>query len=310
MRLKIRDLFNRVQKVKKRGVHKYKRHSYLFRGLITCEDCGGILSWETQKGNRYGRCNSYRNCIKRPYFKESELIALVSAEFDKFKLEDQRLLEYVRHAILDDHAQKVASQKSTLARFEQQLNRVNQRLRRIYLDRLDDRISIDQYDRLFKEFNEEKEEIISTQKDFLTNSDNYQEIGIVVYDLSQKAKEAFICADMEKQRKFMKLLFTKMTILDGKLNLELDLAFQILATAVRKSKSSKMALFEKAESEIFEPLKNPYSTTKNSAFRDFHPTLLAAWAKFRTYDWLASSKLLMQSNYMEASILLDYIKKG
>ncbi|MDP3941761.1 MAG: recombinase family protein [bacterium] len=66
--------FDEVQRIKvKRTNKKYLRHNHLFKGLMTCIECGGKITWEEHKQIVYGHCNHYRNCTQKKWHKEKEV---------------------------------------------------------------------------------------------------------------------------------------------------------------------------------------------------------------------------------------------
>ncbi|OYW41912.1 hypothetical protein B7Z28_01975 [Candidatus Saccharibacteria bacterium 32-45-3] len=59
------ELFQAV-KLKLSGGSQAKRtlHSPLFKGMVRCETCRGVVTWQCQKGRYYGACQRRRDCCK------------------------------------------------------------------------------------------------------------------------------------------------------------------------------------------------------------------------------------------------------
>ncbi|MCB9801666.1 MAG: recombinase family protein [Pseudomonadales bacterium] len=58
-----KEVFDKVQKLlKSKTTPTYMKHSYLFKGLIRCATCKGLITWEFHSGHRYSHCNHYNEC--------------------------------------------------------------------------------------------------------------------------------------------------------------------------------------------------------------------------------------------------------
>jgi len=69
-----KELFDGVQNIlKQKNTPKYTKHFSLLKGLIRCDECGGLITWETQKGHWYGHCNHYRNCSQKAWVRQEQL---------------------------------------------------------------------------------------------------------------------------------------------------------------------------------------------------------------------------------------------
>ena len=52
------ELYNAVQnKLGERKAAKTRRHDPLFKGQAKCQNCGGMITWQLQKGHYYGGCH-------------------------------------------------------------------------------------------------------------------------------------------------------------------------------------------------------------------------------------------------------------
>ena len=56
-----KDMFDKVQSILRRKTKNphLAKHNSLFKSKIQCENCGGMLTWYTQKGHWYGHCNNH-----------------------------------------------------------------------------------------------------------------------------------------------------------------------------------------------------------------------------------------------------------
>ena len=43
---------------------RYRQHNPVFKNLIHCTSCGGLVTWQLQKGRYYGACQRKRQSAK------------------------------------------------------------------------------------------------------------------------------------------------------------------------------------------------------------------------------------------------------
>ena len=70
------ELFNKIQHMMtSRTTPKYRKHNFLFRGLIKCAGCHNSITFEIAKGQYvYGHCNHYHECPQTTWVKEDEVV--------------------------------------------------------------------------------------------------------------------------------------------------------------------------------------------------------------------------------------------
>ena len=94
-------LFQQVQDVIN-GYHK-KPHKmaikpFIFKGLITCSNCGCVVTPEIHKGRYvYYSCTNAKKICKRVYVKEEDLVKTLSEYLDQIALSEEQIDE--RHQI-------------------------------------------------------------------------------------------------------------------------------------------------------------------------------------------------------------------
>jgi site-specific DNA recombinase len=99
-----KELFDRVQIIlKRKGVPKYRKHFPLFKGLIRCDECGGLITWETHKGHWYGACNHYRKCSQKGYVRQEKVEEQIIPYFEKLTIKNERLANWIKKALKESH---------------------------------------------------------------------------------------------------------------------------------------------------------------------------------------------------------------
>jgi len=248
-----RELFEQVEKIlNQKKTPKYNKHSYLFRGLIRCSECNGLITWEKQKGIIYGHCNGYRKCSKKKWIKENEIENRVIEKFNDFKIKNNRLTEWIKKALKESHKDETEYHNKNIDELNRRYEQIQKRLNILYDDKLDSKITIDFYNQKFNQYNKEKEEIISTIKGHSGAQTKYFQVGVNILDISQRAKEIYQDATIDEKRQLFNLVFDNLLLDKEEITFKYTEAFNILNKAIIETNSSKVLVLEKNNSEIFE----------------------------------------------------------
>lgn len=270
-----KELFDRVQEIlKRKTTPKYRKHFFLFKGLIRCAECEGKISWEPHKGIIYGHCNHYRNCSQTIWVKEWEVEDQLVEVFSSLQIKNTRLVEWIRKALKESHQDEIEYHSSALNELNQKYGQIQRRLDNLYDDKLDEKITKEFYERKFRQYSEEKESIAQAIEKHSQASTKYFELGINVYELSQKAKEIYLKASQEEKRQLINLVFDKLSLNEGKLSFNYSKPFEILSEAVEITNSSKVLNLAKSPAKIFEPTEKLVNKRKTVSSRDDFAHLL------------------------------------
>ncbi len=270
-----KELFDRVQEILKgKSTPKYSKHLYLFKGLIKCAECGGKITWEKQKGIIYGHCNHYRNCSQKTWVKEPELEKQILGTFDKFRLKNHRLAEWIKNALKESHKDEIDYHSNALHELNQRNKQIQNRLDKLYDDKIDEKINKEFYEKKLKQYTEEKEDILESIKRHSEANDKYFDLGMNIYELSQKTNIIYQKAKQEEKRQLISLIFDNLQLNKGKLSFNYTKAFEILSMAVKTTNSSKVTNLSKLPAKIFELEDLRVKSTKNRAFNPVFVTEL------------------------------------
>ncbi|MCB9805813.1 recombinase family protein [Candidatus Nomurabacteria bacterium] len=270
-----KKLFDKVQEIKQgKKAPKYSKHTYLFKGTFKCGECKGIITWEKQRGHVYGHCNGYRPCTKKTWYKEEEIEVQMSTLFSKLKLENKRFAEWLKKSLKESNSNEMEQREITTDTLKKDINKIERRLSVLYEDRLDERISVEDYDTKANELQNQKEELLSYIKSHSDTLNKSKELGITLFELSQKAPELYMKAEPEEKRKLASLVFNVLDIDRGQIVYEYSEPFKILARAVEVSNSSKVAKDIDSSIQIFEPEKNGSIVSPFNSLKTISPVLL------------------------------------
>lgn len=231
------ELFHQVQELLT-SPHKSKscKGMFPYTNMIACGVCGCSLTAEIKKGTYvYYHCTGARGNCKQPYIRQ-EIIESYFAEL----LENIRLPESIQAAILqglrESMREKIEYHNNLVENIDSQIRLLQNRIDQAYLDKLDNKIGEDFWQRKTSEWILEKEnlamKLVSLQKD----DTHYLENVRLMLELSENASRLFKRANSEQKRKLINLMVSNCSYAAEKLDVELKPVFRlIIETAKTKN---------------------------------------------------------------------------
>ena len=197
-------------------------------------------------------------------------------------------MKWVHKALRDSHQDEIVYHKSALDELNKRYDLILQRLDRLYDDKLDGKITEVFYQRKAKQYSEEKEEISSAIQRHSNANIKYYELGINLYELSQRSKEIYLKASKEERRQLLNLVLDKLQLNNGKLNYAFSKPFELLSNAIKETNSSKEGNSIDSPAKIFELKEIRSNDVKNRDFLPVCPVWRRRWDDFRTLKWVDS----------------------
>jgi site-specific DNA recombinase len=279
------ELFDSVQRILKGGkAAKYSKHLFLFNKLLTCSECSGGITWEKQKGLVYGHCFSRECCSKTSWIREDALEEKILPTLNDFKITSPRLQDWIRRALKESYKDEVETNTAVLNSLQEKLNLYQNRLNKLYDDKLDNKYSEDFISKKFAEYTKEKENILGEMKKYSQSSDKQRELGVNIYDLSQKASLLFSKAELEEKRNLLHMVFENLKLSNGGLVYKYNRPYEILLKAIRATQGSKMMVSVFKKDENFELGLDGAMTMKKEVSDLVYPIWLGMWDDFRTFS--------------------------
>ncbi|MCK5211631.1 recombinase zinc beta ribbon domain-containing protein [Candidatus Parcubacteria bacterium] len=228
-----RELFNNVQSQMKRKykVGQIKIHNHTFKGLIKCGDCGCLITWETQKGHHYGRCKGFKPCNEKGYIRQEEIEKTLMESFEKIKPRSDKVLNWIKKALKEAHKDKQGYSASARENLNKSRELIENRMDKIYDDKIDEVITVEYYKKRFKEYARQKEDILDQLNKMENNIKNYYEVGVEIHDLAYKARELYMSekATADDKRTLVNKIFASLKLKDKKLIAKYTPAYQFLS---------------------------------------------------------------------------------
>lgn len=261
-----KELFNVVQEriVRRTENPQYKKHFPLFKAKIKCEECGGLITWEIQKGHWYGHCNHYKKCSQKKWVRQQEVESQLFPLFDKVAPKNTRVLQWIEKAIKESHEEEINYNTTQREGFNRIIRVADQRIESAYRDKLDGTMPTTLCEKVIKESTSEKEEAIEALAKLSKGRTAYYEAGYAIHELACKAETIYKSsqATTEDKRLLLSQIFSNLTLKEDKISPNYTLAFDFLANWVPELNRT----FELQESRL--------NKTKRDISVSLRPTLL------------------------------------
>lgn len=232
------DLFERVQKelCRRRNHHGHEQtKEHLYRGMLVCGGCGHIMTPDTQKGIVYYHCTGRaRSGCRVPYASEEKIDLAISEALQRLRFDDE-VFAWVTTALKTSKEDERRYRQQQLDRLRQEVTKLQNRLDKIYDDKLDEVISAEDYDRLSVRYRKEMD-AANAQIDAHLKADRaYVDLGVKLLELAQSVGNSYLTQSPKERRKMASLVFSNCVWRDGKLVPTFRKPFDLLAVTKEKT---------------------------------------------------------------------------
>jgi site-specific DNA recombinase len=236
-----KTVFDMVKnKLESKNIPKRRKHNTLFKGLITCEECSSIITWELHKGTYYGRCKGYRNCSRKTYAKQHEIEQELLNRFETLLAPSPDIAEWTKEAIKLRHENDMAAYYATMNRMKERHTDLARRIDVAYDDRADGRITVEKYDSKVELWETEQEAILEQLSSFDDTYHARLAHNLNVLELSQRANEIYQSkTSVEDRRALLGELFSNLTLNGPSLSVEYHETVKFIAQKAEKSRALK-----------------------------------------------------------------------
>lgn len=247
-----KDLFDLVQEklsIKFGGKPKYSTHSYVFKGKMHCEECGGTIAWGLQKGQLYGYCNHFKSCSQKAGVKQYQVEDQLLPLFVQIAPKNERVLKWLESVLKESHSEEIDYNTNKRESLNKVIQIADQRIEGAYRDKLDGRMPVELCEKVIKESTQEKEDAISSLSKLTEDRTAYYEAGYSIHELALRAQDIYKSpkATLEDKRLLLSYVFLNLTLNAGIVRENYTLAFEFLLKWMPKVNST----FELAEKASF-----------------------------------------------------------
>lgn len=225
-----KELFDKCQEVMERHNKvptKYAAKPFIFRGLIVCGKCGGVVGGQIKKGKyAYYSCSGFKDC-KRVYVPEVELLKQVYSVLDGFKLSDEKI-EEITQGLKEIGENENRFYRKNVNALKAQHDKYEARIKQMYEDRLDGRITPEMYDSFLREYKEKQAELLSEMQDHSDADEQFYITANITLNIAKRAKEIFMSSEVEEKRQFLGFLLQNCVLNEKNLEFTLVSPFNLL----------------------------------------------------------------------------------
>jgi len=193
-----------------------KKHNPLFKNLITCSTCGGVVTWQLQKGRYYGSCQRLRNeCKGRKTLREDRLEELIEGMLAKLICPAPEVIEWVTEELRKRRETTSQTRTDSLKALDVQIERLQRMDSVLYDDKLAGEITRDVYQLKHEAFMSQLRELEDKRDVLVKGNENDLEQRLALLKLSQRAAELYRTRSIEQKRVIITKLFSRITYNDS-----------------------------------------------------------------------------------------------
>lgn len=214
-----KELYEKVQqRFNDHNRPKYaKDHHFAFTGLLTCSRCGCAITAEIKKEKYiYYHCTGYKGKCGNSLTREEDLIDRLGELIERIKI-DSKTISWLKEALILSNKDRAEYHEKQIELLQSQSKRLEKRLERLYIDKLDEKITEKNYNRMAREWQKENQDILKQIGKHQQANVNYYEQGIKILELSKKLYSAWKKQNNEGKREILNLVLSNCTLNAGKL---------------------------------------------------------------------------------------------
>lgn len=219
------DTRNGRTRSKKKG--KLLGKTGLYRGLIYCAECGCAFSPSKNRHKKLGRqvqSDCYYYCTnskgkhknKPKGTNDNELTKELAKKFKTMQI-PKKDLENLTKSLRESHEGKKEFTETEVKHCRKQIDLYQNRIEKAYEDKLDNRITTEQYDNLRTQWIKKKMEYEDKLERINTADKEYYVTASYLLELASRSYELFIGSEPEQKRSIIALTLQNLKIKDGKL---------------------------------------------------------------------------------------------
>ncbi len=212
-----KTLFDKVQQIKagyNKKHYKFAGLPYIYRGLIRCTYCGCMITPEKTKDYVYYHCTNYHKKHSKgtvEWLREEDITEQFAQLFKRIQI-PQDVLEEITESLKSVHQGKSEFREQQFEQLNKEKDKYAKRIENMYLDKLDRRITADEYDNLYTDFRNKIEEIDNRLSNLQKAEDDYYLTATYLLQLANKAYDLFMSSEMEQKRQLLKLTLQNLTL--------------------------------------------------------------------------------------------------
>jgi site-specific DNA recombinase len=219
---------------------------FTLTGLMTCAECKGIVGGQLKKGKYvYYSCSGYKGC-KRQYVPEATLLKQFYALLGRCTLTDKQIAD-ITDALRNAEENKSIFYERSMKQLRAEHEKFEQRVRKMYEDKLDGRITDEMYDKLLHDYKSKQAELTEQMQEHDTADQHFYVTANMMLRLAKRAKQIFKSSQADEKRQLLSFLLANSELHAKNLTFTMRSPFNVVFsqthhTTVRRERDSNPRL--------------------------------------------------------------------
>lgn len=162
-----------------------------------------------------------------PYVREEALLAQFTDMLDRFSVSDD-VLEWVINALQESFGVMRKDHDAAIWRLQVERDRLQERMKQIYIDNLDGRIEEPLFNALTKEFRDQERRVTRELELRFEANLSYMDDGVALMSIARGAQRRFMDADLNAKKHMLSAVLSNCSFRDRKLSATYRKPFDIL----------------------------------------------------------------------------------
>jgi site-specific DNA recombinase len=241
-----KELFDKCQEVSasyNKKPFQYAAKPFIFRGLVKCAKCGCGISPEskTKKSGLtfiYYSCTNYRKNCERVYVPEKELLKPVYEALQSLQMPDERIKE-ITEGLRSLGKSEANFHKANMVNLRKEYDTIQDRISKMYDDKLDGRITDEMYDTKLREYKERESELLVDMRIYSEADEEFYTTANTALNVAKRALEIFQSSEVPEKRQFLNFLLQNCQLQGKTLTFEMKKPFDLIAVSAQQATSTK-----------------------------------------------------------------------
>ena len=207
---------------------------YTFNGLMTCQRCGCSMSSYEKKGFVYMHCSKAKFNCGQAHGKEAESELQIQKIIKATSVSDE-VMNQILQDLADEHSNEQLYYKNKAETARREISRLKSRLETLYDDRLDERITLDDYDERAQKYKDEVENLEQKLLQVTTEDKSFIIDASYLLKLSRRASELFESSKPVLKNKLLKIILANLEFNDKILFYKRRAPFDVISECLQTS---------------------------------------------------------------------------
>lgn len=210
-----------------------KRH-FTFNGVMTCKRCGCSMSSYEKKGFVYMHCSKAKYNCGQTHGKEAEVETEMKRVIESMTV-DNDTLNQILQDLADEHNNEQLYYKNVAETTRREISRLKGRLDALYEDRLDGRISLDDYDKMAKKNKAETESLERKLVQITSDDKSFTVDAAYLLKLSRNAGQLFESSKAPLKNRLLRIVLSNLEFDDKILTYKRRAPFDVISECLQTS---------------------------------------------------------------------------